>query len=60
MFDDQLASHQFLVGDKFTIADITLGIALDFARQVKVVDIPTLPNLERWHAAVSRPAKLFR
>ena len=57
MFDAQLADNQYLAGDKFSIADITLGIALDFARQVKVVEIPDLPNIDRWYAQVSaRPS----
>ena len=57
MFDDQLANHQYLAGDRFTNADITLCIAIDFARMVKVVEIPELANLDRWHAEVSaRPS----
>ena len=54
MFDTQLAQNEYLAGDKFSIADITLVIALDFARQVKVVDLPELANLDRWYASVSQ------
>ena len=57
MFDNQLAATEFLVGDQFTIADITLGVALDFARSVKVVELPDLPNIKRWQAALNaRPS----
>ncbi len=57
MFDARLAENQYLAGDKFSNADITLGIAIDFARMVKVVEVPDLPNLSRWHAEVSaRPS----
>ena len=45
MFDDQLAKSEFLAGDQFSVADITLGVALDFARSVKVVELPELPNI---------------
>ena len=57
MFDAQLADNQYLAGDTFSIADITLVIALDFARMVKVVDVPEMPNIERWYAMVNeRPS----
>ena len=57
MFDERLADNPYLAGERFTNADITLGIAIDFARMVKVVEIPDLPNLARWHEEVSaRPS----
>ena len=49
MFDAQLEHSEFLAGDQFSVADITLGVGLDFARSVKVVELPELPNIERWH-----------
>ena len=39
---------EFLAGDQFSVADITLGVALDFARSVKVVELPELANIKRW------------
>ena len=48
MFDAQLGKSEYLVGDHFSIADITLGISLDFASMVKVFELPELPNLTRW------------
>lgn len=57
MFDDQLANNTYLAGDKFSVADITLAVALDFAKMVQVVELPELPNISRWYAQVNeRPS----
>lgn len=56
MFDEQLAHTPYLAGANFSIADITLAVALDFARMVKVVELPELANIERWYAQVSARA----
>ena len=57
MFDEQLGQTEYLVGDRFSIADITLGVALAFAEMVKVVTIPELANLNRWRAQIAeRPS----
>ncbi len=57
MFDTQLADHEYLAGDRFSVADISLAVALDFARMVKVVEIPDLPNINRWYEIVNaRPS----
>ena len=57
MFDDQLAKTEFLAGDQFSIADMTMGVALDFARVVKVVELPDLPNIKRWQDGLNaRPS----
>ena len=57
MFDDRLAQTEFLAGDQFSVADITLGVALDFARAVKVVELPDLPNIKRWQDGLNaRPS----
>ena len=57
MFDDQLAKTEFLAGDQFSIADITMGVALDFARVVKVLELPDLPNIKRWQDGLNaRPS----
>ena len=56
--NDELAVTQFVAGDRFTIADITLLTAIDFA--TSLVDLkpdPVLTNLYRWHKEVSeRPS----
>jgi len=57
MFDEQLADHTYLAGESFSVADITLAVALDFARMVKVVEVPELPNISRWYELVNaRPS----
>ena len=57
IFDAQLANNAYLAGDRFSIADITLGVAVDFAEMVKVVPIPELANMARWRAEISsRPS----
>ena len=58
MFDDQLSDNQYLAGDRFTIADITLAITLDFAEMVKVAPLPTLDHITRWRANVTARASL--
>ena len=55
--DDPLASHQFLATDRFSIADITAVVAVDFARIVKVKPGEEHPHLGRWRAKMAqRPA----
>ena len=55
--DDRLASHQFLATDRFSIADITAVVAVDFARIVKVKPGEQHPHLGRWRATMAqRPA----
>ncbi len=55
--DGELASREFVAGDRFTIADITALCALDFGRAVKIRIQPEHKHLERWHQTVSaRPS----
>lgn len=55
--DGILADREFVAGDRFTIADITLLCAIDFGRVVKLRIPSDLTHLSRWHAAVSiRPS----
>ena len=58
MFDDQLSDNQYLSGDRFTVADITLAITLDFAEMVKVAPLPVLDHITRWRANVTARASL--
>ena len=56
-FDRQLADHEFVAGERFTVADATTLAAVDFAgwSEVKVPD--TCRNLQRWYQAAShRPS----
>ncbi len=55
--DGELANRRFIAGDKYTIADITAMIAIDFGRISKITIKPEQKNLARWHAEVSsRPS----
>jgi glutathione S-transferase len=55
--DTELANRRYIAGDKFTIADITAMIAIDFGRISKIAIQPAQKNLARWHAEVSaRPS----
>jgi glutathione S-transferase len=47
-FDQALADRQYLAGDAFSIADISLGVGLGFAQQIKL-ELPfDLPNIARY------------
>jgi glutathione S-transferase len=56
--DAQIGNKPFIAGDRYTIADITALVAVDFAAQAAGVPIdPALKNLTRWHRSVSnRPS----
>ena len=58
MFDDQLSINEYLAGERFTVADITLAITLDFAEMVKVAPLPALDNISRWRKGVVARASL--
>ena len=55
--NDHLATSTYLVGDYFSIADITLLCALDFGRVVKVKANDELVHLKAWYKNIStRPS----
>lgn len=55
--DGQLADHRFVVGDRFSVADITAVAFVDFAKWVKLEIPDDAKHLRRWHADVSsRPS----
>ena len=55
--DEVLAEREFVAGERYTIADITAQVAIDFGRVVKIKIDPEHKNLSRWHEAVSaRPS----
>ncbi|MFM9827125.1 MAG: glutathione S-transferase family protein [Sphingomonas sp.] len=56
-FEAVLAAHPFLAGDDYSIADIALYSALEFATLVEVALSDDLPNLKAWHArCAARPS----
>jgi glutathione S-transferase len=57
ILEDHLADREYLVGDRFTAADIPAGMTLYRYLEMKEIDLPHLPNLRRWYAALcERPA----
>ena len=55
--DARLAESEFVAGPRYSIADITTLIAVDFARWVKLTVPEECTHLRRWHASVSaRPS----
>jgi glutathione S-transferase len=55
--DTELANRRYITGDRFTIADITAMVAIDFGRISKIAIQPDQKNLARWHAEVAaRPS----
>jgi len=55
--DRQLSDHEFIAGDRFTIADIVAVVGLDFARLVKYRPPEELTHLARWlETCRARPA----
>ncbi len=52
VFDAHLADNRFLMGDRYSIADMTLAILLGFAKNVGQ-DFFDLPNLARFHGEVT-------
>jgi glutathione S-transferase len=55
--DAQLARHPFVAGARYSIADITALVTVDFARWAKLAVPDACSHLRRWHAEVSaRPS----
>lgn len=53
MIDAHLADNTYVAGETFSVADITLLCALDFARVIQLRMTDEHPNLKRWHTLVS-------
>jgi len=55
--DARLSQNEFIAGSRYSIADITALITVDFALRAKMPIPESLPHLQRWHAQVSaRPS----
>ena len=55
--DSVLADREWIAGERFTIADITAMVGIDFGRPSKIRIADDQKNLTRWHeAASSRPS----
>ena len=61
VLNERLESHDYIAADRFSIADITAAVAVDFARVVKVKPGDQHPHLQRWRAALAeRPSMASR
>ena len=57
ILDRNLKDRPFVAGDRYTVADITGLVAVDFMKPAKLAVPETCANVRRWHAAVSaRPS----
>ena len=54
MLNDRLTGRSFIAADRFSMADITAVVAVDFARVVKVKPDQQQPHLQRWQAEMAR------
>ncbi|QRF59823.1 glutathione binding-like protein [Variovorax sp. UC122_21] len=52
--NDRLAGREFIATDRFSLADITAVVAVDFARIVRVKPGEQHPELVRWRAAMAQ------
>jgi len=57
LLNERLAGRDFVATDRFSVADITAAVAVDFARVVKQKPGEQHPQLLRWRAAMAgRPS----
>ena len=55
--DGELANRRFVAGDRYTIADITALVGIDFGKVSDIRIQPEQKNLSRWYQEVSsRPS----
>jgi len=55
--DQALGARQFITGERFSIADVTGLVALDFVKPARIAIPEGLSNLRRWREALSlRPS----
>jgi glutathione S-transferase len=55
--NEQLASNEFVAGDRFSIADISALVVADFASWIKLAVPEDAVHLKRWHESISsRPS----
>jgi len=57
LLDGELAKREFIACDRYSVADITALVTVDFLKPAKIPMPEGLANVARWHAAVSaRPS----
>jgi glutathione S-transferase len=58
--NERLAGREFIATDRFSLADITAVVAVDFARIVRVKPGEQHPELVRWRAAMGERPSMSR
>ncbi len=57
LLDGELATREFIAGDRYSVADITALCTVDFMKPARLIVPDGAANVKRWHAAVSaRPS----
>jgi glutathione S-transferase len=57
LLDRELGAREFIAGDRYSVADITAMVTVDFMKPAKLAVPDALSNVNRWHASVSaRPS----
>src|ERR1700676_4064205 len=57
LLDGELSGREFIAGDRYSVADITTLVAVDFMKPARLALPDAAANVKRWHAAVSaRPS----
>jgi glutathione S-transferase len=57
LLDGELKGRRYIAGDRYSVADITGLVSIDFMKPAKLAVPETLGDLKRWHAEVSaRPS----
>jgi glutathione S-transferase len=54
VLNERLDGRDYIATDRFSVADITAVVAVDFARIVKVKPGEQHPHLQRWRAAMAQ------
>jgi glutathione S-transferase len=57
LLDSELKNRRYIAGDRYSVADITGLVSVDFMKPAKLAVPETFANLKRWHAEVAaRPS----
>jgi glutathione S-transferase len=54
--DHELQGHLFIVGNHYTVVDITTLVSIDFMKSAQPAILPEFANIRRWHGQVSARA----
>jgi glutathione S-transferase len=57
LLDGELAKREFIAGERYSVADITALVAVDFMKSARLTIPDGLTNVKRWHAVLAaRPS----